>query len=98
MAKRLDEFPTTSEREGKYPWHEWGDGSAWELIEGEDFTIKITSMRQTAAKAAAKRGATIRTATRRVDGGKQALVVQFLLPRGKGTPSTGTRRGRAARN
>lgn len=96
MARRLEEFPTIIDRgDGKYPWSEWTDGSPWELVQGEDFKIKVSSMRQTAAKLAERRGLNLKTATRNVDG-KRTLVVQFTPKAApKRSPTNGRRGGGA---
>lgn len=78
MARMLEEFPETIERQdGKYPWSDWANGQPWELEQGVDFNTKVTSFRQTCAKVAQRRGQeSPRTAIRR-EGDKTFLIVQF---------------------
>lgn len=78
MARVLEEFPAVT-RDGKYDWSQWGDGRVWELEEGVDFDTKISSIRQTAAKAAARLGKSLRTTTQS-RGSKTFLVLQFTDP------------------
>jgi len=48
MAKKLNTLPNIpiARHPGIYPWHEWLDGSIWQLEQGTDFTMK-TAMMQT---------------------------------------------------
>lgn len=55
MAERVDKIPPALNG-AKYPWDEWLDGSAWELIQGKDFETTINSFRTTARSAAKVRG------------------------------------------
>lgn len=75
MARRLDSFPAQSG--SRYPWDEWLDGNAWELIPGEDFASKSTTLRSNAQLQAKKRNG--RTRSRTVtNNGREAVVIQFL--------------------
>lgn len=44
MAKRLSS-PPARRTYSRYPWHEWTDGSWWQITRGEDFTISILAMK-----------------------------------------------------
>lgn len=43
MAKRIS-APTGPHLRRRYPWHEWMDGSWWEIERGEDFTVPVRVM------------------------------------------------------
>jgi hypothetical protein len=74
MARRLDSFPTTGSR---YPWDEWLDGNPWELIPGEDFSSKSSTLRANAQVQAKKRNG--RTRSRAVvNDGRETVVIQFV--------------------
>ena len=56
MAERVDEMPAPRQSgKGKYPWHEWLDGSAWELVQGRDFQCSLSSIVTSARFAASTR-------------------------------------------
>jgi hypothetical protein len=93
VARMLDEFPDAQERTEKYPWDQWGNGSVWEIVKGDDFKTELSSMRQTIAKSARKRGMSARTRGYKRDG-KEILVFQFVRqnnhkPSGRGARKTG---------
>lgn len=47
MAERLPDsfdFDKTTRRHEGYPWEEWQDGSAWLILQGEDFEVDLKSM------------------------------------------------------
>lgn len=81
MAKELEVFPETRGRgktgESKYPWDEWFNGKIWQLDAGEDFDIKMVSMKSIVSKTAKDRGVRVKTAT--VNDGK-SLVIQQVGP------------------
>lgn len=79
MAKKLERFPTelTSRALSIYPWDEWFDGDVWELVFGEDFTIKTKSMRTNAQSVARKRGGRLKTGETK----EGNLILQFIPPR-----------------
>ena len=79
MAEKLDAFPATAQRTS-YPLDEWLDGSAWKLVQGEDFDRSSTSMRSMLASSAKARGRKLRT-RRRAEGGKEVLLVQAYVAR-----------------
>jgi hypothetical protein len=75
MARRLDSFPT--QHGSRYPWDEWLDGNPWELIPGEDFASKSSTLRANAQLQAKKRNG--RTRSRAVvNDGREAVVIQFV--------------------
>ena len=42
MARRLEAFPASAS--ARYPWDQWLDGSPWELVRGEDFHSKLSTL------------------------------------------------------
>lgn len=44
MAQRLEiqNLPSTVGRPQKYPWSDWSDGTAWRIVEGEDYEREQT--------------------------------------------------------
>jgi len=75
MARRLDSFPMQTG--SRYPWDEWLDGNAWELLPGEDFSSKATTLRSNAQIQAKKRGGRARSRAV-VNNGREAVVIQFV--------------------
>lgn len=78
MAKVIQELPRKhggAGRSEQYPYAEWLDGQIWQLVEGEDYKSKSTSMLTNIRQAAQKRDLKVRT--RFVDGG---IVVQAYKP------------------
>lgn len=73
MAKKLERYDFTrgGAHNVKYPWDEWLDGSTWQLMQGEDFKVKPTSIRAQAFVQARLRG--MRVHTQIVDG---TVVIQ----------------------
>lgn len=59
MARVLDEMPSVGP--GKYPWDQWLDGRAWELLKAEDYPGCKTheTFEQQARRAARDRGLTV---------------------------------------
>jgi len=89
MARVVDALPRSRAGGGAgpiYPWDEWLDGRVWELTAGEDFTIRIDSMRSSASSFSRKIGRTVRT---RVNADKTLLFVQALPLSPDGDPSKG---------
>lgn len=72
MARKIKALAQHGGR--KYPWEEWLDGSAWELVVGTDFAVTIESFRSTAIGKARDMGGKLHT--RVVKDGK-ALQIQF---------------------
>lgn len=65
MARVISEFPENIETRGrpfKYPWRDWLNGEAWELVPGVDFNVEVASFRATLMKRAKDFGLTVRTA------------------------------------
>lgn len=80
MAKKLDSFPQgRNERARRYPWHEWADGSAWEIRRGEDYDAKTENMRVNLHMKADSLGIKVRTKKVRDESG-EGLVFQFYDP------------------
>lgn len=44
-----------------YPWHDWFDGTTWELTPGDDFTEQVTNFRQRCYREAYSRQYRLRT-------------------------------------
>lgn len=55
MARIVDSLPPARIK-SNYPWDEWFDGRAWELVKGEDFDCEVQSMRTMAYSRARERG------------------------------------------
>lgn len=75
MARKLEAFPEGTRTVSRYPWDEWLDGDVWELVQGEDYTIKSKSLRSNGQVVARKMGGRMRCAE--FDGGKR-MVIQFI--------------------
>jgi hypothetical protein len=75
MARRLDSFP--AQTGSRYPWDEWLDGNPWELVPGEDFASKSSTLRANAQIQAKKRNGRTRSRTV-VNNGREAVVIQFV--------------------
>jgi hypothetical protein len=75
MARRLDAFPAPAS--ARYPWDEWLDGSAWELVRGDDFQSRLTTLRANAQAQAKRRGGRARSKAVRTTDGREAVVIQF---------------------
>lgn len=74
MARRLETFPAATG--ARYPWDEWLDGAAWQLVRGDDFHAKTSTLRANAQIQAKKRGGRVRTKAVEQDG-REAIVIQF---------------------
>lgn len=66
MPRVLEELPKTvrsgtSGRTEKYPFDEWFDGNVYELVEGEDFDAKRSTMATVIHTAATKRDLIVAT-------------------------------------
>lgn len=75
MARRLDSFPAPVG--ARYPWDEWLDGSVWELVRGDDFSSRTSTLRANAQIQAKKRGGRVRSKSAKVPDGREAVVIQF---------------------
>jgi hypothetical protein len=62
MARKIEAMVPDGRASGKYPWAEWLDGDAWELVRGEDFTVTTSSLKTVIHQAASRAGlvATVR--------------------------------------
>ena len=94
MAQRMDEPGTFQFREyrtvkskkravrgPRYPWHVWGDGHAWRLWRGVDFTGTIPGIRGAAYAAARVRGMRAETQTWQ-DANGSGIIVRFVPEEG----------------
>ena len=81
MARRLDTFPGGAQQRGqrKYPWHEWADGSTWEIRRGEDYDVATENMRVNLHMKADSLLRKVRTRKFRDDRG-EGLIFQFVEP------------------
>lgn len=59
MATRLDKLSAHGMR--RYPWKEWSKGGAWQLVKGEDYDCKDSSMAMQAHIWAKQNGFKVRT-------------------------------------
>ena len=75
MSNILETLPGRG-RASNYNWDLWLDGRVHELIDGEDFTVELTSIRAMAFARAKKLGVPI--ATRSTDNG---LAIQAMRTR-----------------
>jgi hypothetical protein len=76
-VRRLERFPVAAS--ARYPWDEVLNGDPWELLRGEDFTSKPSTLIANARVQAKRRGGTIRTRTL-IEGDKTAVVLQYVGP------------------
>jgi hypothetical protein len=76
MPRKLERFPSAAT--SRYPWDELLNGDAWELVSGEDFTSKPTTIIANARTQAKRRGGTVRT--RLLQNGDRAVVVLQFRP------------------
>jgi hypothetical protein len=77
MPRKLEQFPAAAT--ARRPWDQPLDGSPWELVSGEDFMSKPTTLIQNATTQARRRGGTLRT--RLFENGDRAtVVIQFTRP------------------
>ena len=75
MARKLESFPAPFGT--RYPWGEWLDGSDWELVRGDDYNSRTSSLRANAQIQAKKRGGRVRSKSAKVPDGREAIVIQF---------------------
>jgi hypothetical protein len=73
--RKLDQFPGVAS--SRYPWDKILDGGAWELVHGEDFASRPTTLIANARAQARRRGGTLRTRTI-IDGNRTAVIVQYV--------------------
>jgi hypothetical protein len=74
MPHKLERFPSPAT--AVYPWDELLDGHPWELVAGEDFTSKPSTLVANARAQAKRRGGTLRTRLLQ-NGDRTSLVIQF---------------------
>lgn len=74
MAEKLQDYDFKARGTNKYPWEEWTDGDIWKIKQGEDFPVKIGSMRSILKIHATRHGFTLKTGSPE-DG---VLVFQFV--------------------
>lgn len=74
MPRKLDRFPAAAA--SRYPWDELLDGDPWELVSGEDFASKASTVIANARAQAKRRGGTVRTRML-VEGDRTAVVLQY---------------------
>jgi len=75
MPRQLSEFPPS--RNARYPWDQLLDGSVWELVKGEDYTSRSTTIIANARLQAKRRDGTVRA--RLLNKGEdESVVIQFV--------------------
>jgi len=74
MPRKLDRFPAAAT--ARYAWDELLNGDPWELVSGDDFTAKPTTMIANARMQAKRRGGSVRTRLFQ-NGDRSAVVIQF---------------------
>lgn len=80
MARRLNKFPADgAPSTRRYPWHEWTDGSVWEIRRGEDYDVATENMRVNLHMKADGLAMKVRTKKIRDEQG-EGLVFQFHNP------------------
>jgi hypothetical protein len=75
-ARRVDAFSEPPPR--RYPWHEWADGSTWEIRRGEDYDVTTENMRVNLHMRARQLSCKVRT-RKLTDAEGEGLIFQFLL-------------------
>jgi hypothetical protein len=74
MPRKLERFPSAAT--SRYPWDELLDGDPWELVSGEDFSAKPTTLIANARTQAKRRGGAVRTRLLQ-NGDRASVVIQF---------------------
>jgi len=77
MASVLKNF-TFPKLQAALPWDKWLDGRIWQLTAGEDFKVKINTMRLKAFLEAKKKGGKVRTNIR-----GNTIIIQFFPKTGR---------------
>jgi hypothetical protein len=72
--RKLERFPATAS--SRYAWDELLDGDPWELVAGQDFNARPSTLIANARAQAKRRGGTLRTRTLQ-KGDLLAVVIQF---------------------
>jgi hypothetical protein len=70
----LERFPSAAT--SRYAWDELLDGEPWELVSGDDFTAKPTTLIANARVQAKRRGGSVRTRLLQ-NGDRPSVVIQF---------------------
>lgn len=74
MPRKLERFPSAAT--SRYAWDELLDGEPWELVSGDDFTAKPTTLIANARVQAKRRGGSVRTRLLQ-NGDRPSVVIQF---------------------
>jgi hypothetical protein len=74
--RKLSEFPARGSVQSRYAWDELLDGDPWELVRGEDFDSKPSTLIASARAQAKRRGGNIRTRILTEDD-RETVVLQF---------------------
>jgi hypothetical protein len=75
VVKRLDSWPSAAT--ARYPWSDLLDGGIYELVAGEDFQAKPSTIIANARGQAKRHGGRVRTRTL-IDGARVSVVIQYL--------------------
>ena len=74
MPRKLERFPAVATR--RYDWDQLLNGETWELLPGEDFMARPSTLIANARYQARRRGGTVRTRLFQ-NGDRQLVVMQF---------------------
>lgn len=75
MARKVAGFE--EENLIRYPWHQWTDGSVWEIRQREDYVVPTENMRVNLHERAKQQGQMVKT--QKVSGaGFEGLRFQFM--------------------
>src|SRR5687767_9340303 len=78
MAKKLESFPSDETPEPRrYPWHQWTDGSVWEIRRLEDYDVDTENMRVNLHIRADSQTLKVRT-KKVIDEHGEGLIFQFF--------------------
>ncbi len=82
MAQEFGSFDeplkTIRRKERKYPWHQWMNGSVWELIRDEDFPCQIASFIAMLRAKASANGVKVSIRTGINDAGASVIAFRFF--------------------
>jgi hypothetical protein len=90
MARQLKNFQFPEPTE--YDWNRWTDTHAWEIVQGEDYSVSTESMRTNLYDKARQLKRSVRTQAIRTKDGREGLRFQFFHPDAAQSPA---RRARA---
>ena len=89
MARQLKDFnfpePTA------YDWDRWTNGKAWEIVQGEDYSVSTESMRTNLYDKARQLGRSVRTQAISAEDGQRGLRFQFFDRSGPQRPRLSAR-------